>query len=447
VGATTIPRRRSKVHIWSGAAPVPRMGRCSTAAVSLLVALRLSLAAADELVHGDKHNKFPGLNLDNVPMAGFASFFDSEESVATSPIAERPQLALLKQSSKTNITKVAFVSVNVNATPGVSSSTARTGAKRKHKALDFLEESSATEEQVEQQASRIVVDDVSDKMDSQLGAPRLALLQQQPHPLASGGSWFSILRLTISFTLMIKSLAILSNVVMHISPFPIVKEIEKLECTGDKDSAPFVSIAYCSSQSAFYGLYAYWVTSRSGFLVLCYSNVVGVSMGMYYVYTFLGNCKNVDIMSLTRNYLKAAAFLVSIQAIAILALPAPRSLFFVGLTSSMCSLISAFSLITSVPEVLRTKCSKNLPVPVLISGAASAFFWFLCGVDLWDPYIAAPNGIYVLIAGCALSLAAYYPREEKGGKDFDPLFADPSSIGGKYPKADFYGSTGGSWDC
>merc|ERR1719409_122092 len=137
---------------------------------------------------------------------------------------------------------------------------------------------------------------------------------------------------------------------------------------------------------------------------------------MYYVYTFLGNCKNMDIMSLTRNYLKAAAFLV-------------------GITSSMCSLISAFSLITSVPEVLRTKCSKNLPVPVLISGAASAFFWFLCGVDLWDPYIAAPNGIYVLIAGCALSLAAYYPREEKGGKDFDPLFADPSSIGGKYPKA------------
>eukprot|EP00929_Paragymnodinium_shiwhaense_P018976 TRINITY_DN13080_c0_g1_i1.p1 TRINITY_DN13080_c0_g1~~TRINITY_DN13080_c0_g1_i1.p1 ORF type:complete len:443 (+),score=122.07 TRINITY_DN13080_c0_g1_i1:179-1507(+) len=434
------------------------MQRCAVLPLLLFVALHASLcAAADELVvNGGKTAKFPGLSLESLPMNGFATLFDSEEvspaSAASAPLPQHPQLALLRTGAE-NATaqKVAFVSTAAvaNRAHAALRKPGAAAAKRKHPALDFLEESS----ELADEASTIVVDDVADGMDSQLGVRSLkpkstaAFFQQQQHPLATT-SWWSLLRLTISFTLIIKCVAVLSNVVMHISPFPLVKEFKTSGHTGDADSAPFVSIAYCSSQSAFYGMYAYWVTSRSGFLVLCYSNVVGVTLGMYYVYTFLGNCRNVDILALTRMYLKAAAFLVSIQAIAILVLPPTRSLFFVGLTSSMAALISAFSLITSVPEVLRTQCSKNLPVPVLISGAVSAFLWFLCGVDLCDPYIAGPNGIYVLIAGFALSLAAYYPREEAMmPSKAAALFAKGDvllggGLEGKHLHADFYGSVG-----
>lgn len=452
-----------------------RMGRCA-AAGQLLLALSASFATAELVVGGGKHDaKFPGLSLDSLPMNGFATLFDSEQesaSAAASPDGHGrlPMLSLVKAASKlknTSVGSAAFVARPRDAlAPGqqpaaaaVSSHAKKTGASgRRPKALDFLEETSAIMEKKAARAdSTIVVNDVADSLDSQLGAKRLepehmAFFQQQPHPLATT-SWFSIIRFTISFTLIIKCIAVLSNVAMHLSPFPLVKEIKSAGATGDKDSAPFVSIAYCSSQSAFYGLYAYWVTSRSGFLVLCYSNVVGITMGMYYVVTFVGYCKDANIMALTQKYLKAAAFLISIQAIAILTLPETRSLFFVGLTSSMCSVISAFSLITTVPEVLRTKCSKSLPVPVLVCGAASAFLWFLCGVDLWDPYIAAPNGLYVLISGAALALAMYFPKEDPFEMDDVDAYkkkagmcSDPSAFGGKSLQGCNYGSTGGSWD-
>jgi len=203
----------------------------------------------------------------------------------------------------------------------------------------------------------------------------------------------------------------MSNIIMHISPFPIVSNFKSQETTGDADSAPFIGIAYCSSQSSFYGIFAFFVTNRSGFLVLAYSNVVGVTMGVYYVFTFLRNCRNEEIQRLTAMYLKGAAFLVTMQAACIMTLAPTRALFVVGLTSSLCALLSAASLVTAVPDAIKSRCSKNLPVPVLIPAAFSAFLWFLCGIDLLDPYIALPNGIYVLICLFALSLSFYFPSE------------------------------------
>eukprot|EP00927_Polykrikos_kofoidii_P031671 TRINITY_DN27194_c0_g1_i1.p1 TRINITY_DN27194_c0_g1~~TRINITY_DN27194_c0_g1_i1.p1 ORF type:complete len:411 (-),score=52.56 TRINITY_DN27194_c0_g1_i1:87-1319(-) len=230
-----------------------------------------------------------------------------------------------------------------------------------------------------------------------------------------GRSVFSVFHIALSFTLIIKFLCISSNVLCQISPWPIIERCRKKSDTGDMDSAPFIGIFFCSCQSSFYGLSAFFVTGRSGFLILTYSNILGVTLGLYYVVTFLRNCSSRKVLEMTSIYLRCVAAGVTTELSCLLTMPAWRALFFIGLTSSTCCLIGVVSVVTDVPEVLRTGCSKKLLVPVLISNLINAVLWSFCGISLWDPYIAFPNIACVFICCFALSLRVYYPTEMPGG--------------------------------
>jgi hypothetical protein len=69
------------------------------------------------------------------------------------------------------------------------------------------------------QGARITASDSVTKTNMTALGNATALAAQ--HPLATT-SWWSLLRFTISFTLVIKFLCIASNVVLQASPFPLV---------------------------------------------------------------------------------------------------------------------------------------------------------------------------------------------------------------------------------
>eukprot|EP00928_Gymnodinium_smaydae_P049045 TRINITY_DN32882_c0_g1_i1.p1 TRINITY_DN32882_c0_g1~~TRINITY_DN32882_c0_g1_i1.p1 ORF type:complete len:345 (+),score=36.71 TRINITY_DN32882_c0_g1_i1:102-1136(+) len=229
------------------------------------------------------------------------------------------------------------------------------------------------------------------------------------HPMAVP-SWYAALRLTITLTAVIKFSCITSNVLLQASPIPVVNQF-KAQGTGDLDSAPFVAIAFCSCQSAFYGMFACCITGKSGFLVLLYSNILGLTMGSYYVYAFVTNCTNESVRQKTKLYFAFASVFMAVEMLCIVTMTGYHALFYVGLASCTCSFISGLSLVTAVPEVLRTKCSKALPIQVLVPAEISSLLWFCCGVDLWDPYIALPNFVSFVVCLLALGLAWYYPAE------------------------------------
>merc|ERR1719230_915471 len=120
------------------------------------------------------------------------------------------------------------------------------------------------------------------------------------------------------------------NIFYQASPLPLISEFQTKGDTGGADLAPFIAVAYGGWQWCFYGLFAYIVTSKSGFLVLVYSNVVGATLGLYYVYAFTLNCNNVAMIQRSTKYYQALACIAGTQFVAILVLQPVRALFFSG---------------------------------------------------------------------------------------------------------------------
>lgn len=222
-------------------------------------------------------------------------------------------------------------------------------------------------------------------------------------------SWLSWFRFTISFALVIKALCISSSIIYQASPLPMVKQFSVCG-TGDSDSAPLVSIAYGCSQWCFYGLFAYFVTRKSGFMVLVYANMFGAVLGTYYVYTFKMNCHSAQLLQKFRFYLQVLSTVVVAQLISILVLPPVRALFFSGLISSVWGVVSSLSLLTTLPTVWRTKSSSSLPGPLLWASMLTSCLWLVCGVMLRDSYIIVPNGFAVCVTTYAFSLKIHYPE-------------------------------------
>merc|ERR1719230_1297697 len=110
------------------------------------------------------------------------------------------------------------------------------------------------------------------------------------------------------------------NIFYQASPLPLISEFKAKGDTGDSDIAPFIATAYGGWQWCFYGLFAYVVTQKSGFLVLVYSNVVGATLGLYYVYAFTLNCNNIAMLQKAPKYYLVLGTLVLVQFVAIMAL-------------------------------------------------------------------------------------------------------------------------------
>jgi uncharacterized protein with PQ loop repeat len=234
-------------------------------------------------------------------------------------------------------------------------------------------------------------------------------------------SWFAM---TISFAFIIKALCMLSNVAFQISPLPQVRQFSKEQDTKDVDSAPFVSILYGGCQWCFYGLFAFEYTQKSGFLVLVYSNFMGVFLGIYYIAVFRSNCQSIDVMSKLNTYFMFVGVLVGSQVIAISLFPTQQALYFCGLVSSACSVLGSCSLLTTLPDVLRERCSASINLPVLIAGMVGTVLWIICGFILWDFLIVVPNTLNLAIQSICMGLVIYFPREPQPG--------DESAAGSRY---------------
>lgn len=238
------------------------------------------------------------------------------------------------------------------------------------------------------------------------GAAGAKTKEKQP---LTARSWFSWMRFSLSFAFVIKTLCMACNIFYQASPLPLISDIKAKGDTGNADLAPFIAVAYGGWQWCFYGLFAYVVTQKSGFLVLVYSNVVGATLGLYYVYAFTLNCSNAAMLQRSTKYYQVLACVAAVQFVAILTAQPVRALFFSGLVSSAWSVVGSMSLISTVPTVYERRSSASLPVPLLVMGELSALLWIICGVMLWDPWITFPNTFSFGVCTFALYLCWKFP--------------------------------------
>lgn len=234
----------------------------------------------------------------------------------------------------------------------------------------------------------------------------------------------------ITFATMVKALCMAGNVLVQISPYPQVQRWELRGSTGEADAAPYVSICFGGWQWCYYGIFAFLITKRSGFLVLVHSNVLGAVLGTYYTVAFYRNCKNDLARQSLQKYLTAVSTLILLQVTTIATLPVERALFLTGLISSFCSFVGAISMLASVPTVIRTKDSRSIPGPLVLANMLSAAVWCLCGWILSDPLISAPNIVGCATSGVCLYLKQLYPdgsfkeKDESSDKMSKANFAD-----------------------
>eukprot|EP00929_Paragymnodinium_shiwhaense_P004646 TRINITY_DN10575_c1_g2_i1.p1 TRINITY_DN10575_c1_g2~~TRINITY_DN10575_c1_g2_i1.p1 ORF type:complete len:460 (+),score=114.51 TRINITY_DN10575_c1_g2_i1:167-1381(+) len=217
----------------------------------------------------------------------------------------------------------------------------------------------------------------------------------------------------ITFAFLVKTACIAGNVAVQLSPYPQVYRWENRGCVGESDSAPYVSIAFGGWQWCFYGLFAWVLSKRSGFLILVQSNILGALLGTYYCVAFCRHCRNPSALSRFERYLSAVASLVVFQACTIFVLPGARALFFTGLVSSLQGFLGAISILISVPQVLRSKDSKVIPGPLVWASFLSALAWCLCGWMLQDPLVMGPNVASVLACSLCIYLRFLYPAREE----------------------------------
>lgn len=246
----------------------------------------------------------------------------------------------------------------------------------------------------------------------------------------------------------------MSNVVFQLSPYPSIKKIRLEKDTGDFDAAPLVSIAFSCVQWTSYGIFAWLVTGKAGFLIVVYANGFGAFLGIFYVLSYQTYCQCAKARRKLYQYYQMVGNLVIIQMCAIGMLSLERALLFCGAIASLATIVSALSPWTTVPTVISTKSSERMPLPLLGASLVSSGLWLVCGLLLWDVWIMVPNFVgsisNVLLVGIALKYQNG-PAEKPvlTCKDKDCAYDIPPALDEKIPlwsaEQDFSGSSGGTF--
>merc|ERR1719253_2537481 len=226
-----------------------------------------------------------------------------------------------------------------------------------------------------------------------------------------------------SLVTVVKALCMGSNMIVQLSPLSEVKRWESSGSTGDADAAPYVAIAFGGCQWCFYGLFAWYTTGRSGFLILFHSNCLGAMLGAYYASVFYRTCSKKASLDNMNKYLGAVMSLVFFQVCSLCTLSTERACFLTGVVASFCSFAGALSMLVTVPLVVRSRDSASIPGPFVVATMVSAAVWFLCGWILDDPMVMVPNMFSIWCAGVTLYLKFLYPSIAKDDKSMDNAFA------------------------
>lgn len=217
---------------------------------------------------------------------------------------------------------------------------------------------------------------------------------------------------SVSAFVILKVACMVSNLFFQSSPYSMVNKWRAEGNTGQADAAPIVAIFFGCCQWNFYGTFAWYVTGKTGFLVIVYANAIGMFLGAFYVTSFQRLCKSIPALTKLHFYYKVISSLVLVQIVAILFIPMQKALFFSGLVSSSCTIMGAVSPLTYVPLVYKSGSSSPLPRALCYSLFVSSVLWFSCGLCLWDVCLFGPNGFSTCVATYLIGLTWYYPNIE-----------------------------------
>jgi hypothetical protein len=213
---------------------------------------------------------------------------------------------------------------------------------------------------------------------------------------------------TMSFSFLLKAGAIMSSVMLTLSPLRTVWNMQEAKSTLTYPPFTFFCVAACGLQWCTYGSFAFLVTNNYGFLILVYSNVLGVIMGTYYCYSYYKCIQDEVRMRQFMGCLYAAAANYTFEGIIIPTLPHPRALLIIGTLSAFYSVLVSFAPIADLPKIIAKGDISGMPQDVVFASFVCSVLWFGCAVMLHDTWILVPNFTGIILGGFQLGLLAYF---------------------------------------
>jgi len=217
----------------------------------------------------------------------------------------------------------------------------------------------------------------------------------------------------LSFSFLLKAAAIMSSVVLTLSPLRAIWRIQQERDTLTYAPYCFFCVAVCGLQWCAYGTFAFLVTSNYGFLILVYSNVLGVVMGTYYVYTYWCNMTDKYRKKQFMDCCYAAGAIYAFEATVVPSTSHARALLIVGTLSACMSVLVSCAPLAELGKILKTRDASGIPRDIVMASFAASILWLACAVLLHDLWILVPNVAGLILGGFQLFLLVIFGAKEE----------------------------------
>ncbi|PSC73275.1 hypothetical protein C2E20_3343 [Micractinium conductrix] len=180
---------------------------------------------------------------------------------------------------------------------------------------------------------------------------------------------------------------------LFLSPLKAVLRVRREHALGDLNPLPFTAIiANCSGWVA----YAF----VTGDVLVLWPNVCGVLLSLFYTLSAYGLADNKARDRQLAIVLGFSAALMAVGAVGTLGTlshSSQKTLW--GFTANAFLIVVYASPLTTIFEVVRSRSSATLHLPLSVMYAVNGGLWLVYGLAITDPFLSVPNGI-----GAALGL-------------------------------------------
>merc|ERR1719379_537658 len=216
----------------------------------------------------------------------------------------------------------------------------------------------------------------------------------------------------LSFSFLLKAAAIMSSVVLTLSPLRAIWRIQQERDTLTYAPYCFFCVAVCGLQWCAYGTFAFLVTSNYGFLILVYSNVLGVIMGTYYVYTYWCNMTDKYRKKQFMDCCYAAGAIYAFEATVVPSTSHARALLIVGTLSACMSVLVSCAPLVELKKILKLRDASGIPSDIVMASFMASILWLACALLLHDLWILVPNVAGLVLGGFQLFLLVIFQPKE-----------------------------------
>jgi len=198
----------------------------------------------------------------------------------------------------------------------------------------------------------------------------------------------------------VQGVAIGSSLYQHFSPMSSVLSMLRDRDIGERDSAPFVVLAFSCFHWCLYGLLGWLLTGDQGSLVLVCANLLGSFLGLFYAESFRKVCQCKKSVQRLSTYWRLVAAVLAAEGVAGMLLHlSGGTLPLVGWVSTLLSVGVSVAPLANLPTILRTGSVESMPKQLVFASLAASSIWTLCGLTIGNSFVVATNLVNIGI-GC-----------------------------------------------